>query len=71
MSTEPETEASGTVVGHRLLTVCEVAERLRIGVQTVRDLDSRGELPIRLIRIGRNVRARSADLDRYLEGVAS
>jgi excisionase family DNA binding protein len=50
-------------------TVAEVAERLKMNEQTIRNWIDRGELPA--IRLGaRRVRVRQADLDRFIEAGA-
>jgi excisionase family DNA binding protein len=48
----------------RLLTAGEVAEQLRVSTMTVYRLIRRGELPA--VRVGRNYRVRSEDLEQYL-----
>jgi excisionase family DNA binding protein len=47
-----------------LLTAAEVADRLRVSTMTVYRLIRRGELPA--VRVGRNYRVRSDDLERFL-----
>ena len=54
-----------------LVDMTEVAERMGLGVQTVRDLHRRGELPVPVIRLGRRLKVRSVDLDKYLIGAAA
>ena len=49
-----------------LLTVAEVAETLRVSNMTVYRLIKSGELTA--IRVGKNYRIRTADLDDYLSG---
>ncbi len=49
----------------RLLTAAEVAGLLRVSTMTIYRLIRRGELPA--VRVGRNYRVRSTDLDAYLE----
>jgi excisionase family DNA binding protein len=49
-----------------LLTAAEVAEKLRVSTMTVYRLIRRGELPA--VRVGRNYRVRSGDLETYLDG---
>jgi excisionase family DNA binding protein len=49
----------------RLLNAQDVAEALSIGLSTVYLLLERGELPS--IRIGRSVRIRSEDLEKFVE----
>lgn len=52
------------------LTVSEVADRLRLNPQTVRNWIDRGDLPA--VRVGqRRVRVRQSDLDRFLEAGAT
>ncbi|MDA8314406.1 MAG: helix-turn-helix domain-containing protein [Actinomycetota bacterium] len=48
----------------RFMTVGEVASALRVSSMTVYRLINAGELPA--VRIGRSLRLRSEDLDRYL-----
>ncbi len=48
----------------RFMTVGEVASVLRVSSMTVYRLINSGELPA--VRIGRSLRLRSEDLDRYL-----
>lgn len=48
-----------------VLTVEEVAERLRVSAQTVRKLIEDGEL--RAFRVKNQWRIRKEDLDRYIE----
>lgn len=48
-----------------LLTAAEVADRLRVSTMTVYRLIRGGELPA--VRVGRNYRVRTGDLERYLE----
>ena len=48
----------------RFMTVGEVASVLRVSSMTVYRLINAGELPA--LRIGRSLRVRSEDLDRYL-----
>ena len=49
-----------------LLTAAEVAEQLRVSTMTIYRLIRRGELPA--VRVGRNYRVRTQDLDDYLSG---
>lgn len=49
-----------------LLTVAEVAEKLRVSTMTVYRLIQRDELPA--LRIGRSYRIEQRDLDAYLSG---
>lgn len=51
--------------GEPLLTVGEVASLMRVSNMTVYRLIKAGHLPA--IRVGKNYRIRSSDLDRYLE----
>jgi excisionase family DNA binding protein len=48
------------------LTVAEVAERLRLNQQTVRNWIDQGSL--RAVRVGRRVRIRRSDFERLVEG---
>lgn len=52
----------------RLLTVAEVANVIRVSRMTVYRLIRRGQL--KAIRVGRNYRVRSDDLDTYLDSQA-
>jgi len=52
----------------RLLTVAEVASVMRVSRMTVYRLIRRSQL--KAIRVGRNYRVRSTDLDEYLESQA-
>jgi putative molybdopterin biosynthesis protein len=51
----------------QLLTVEEVAERLRVVTRTVRRMIDRGELPGH--RMGRMVRVSEDDLERFIRGL--
>lgn len=50
--------------GEELLTVAEIAERLRLNQQTIRNWIERGALPA--IRIGRRVRVKRIDFEALL-----
>ncbi|MDQ1466102.1 MAG: hypothetical protein QOH10_517 [Actinomycetota bacterium] len=50
---------------HRLLTVREVAETMRVSSMTVYRLIRAGELPA--LRVGKHFRIRETDLNAYLE----
>ncbi len=50
---------------HRLLTVREVADAMRISTMTVYRLIKGGDLPA--IRVGKHFRIREHDLGQYLE----
>ena len=50
---------------HRLLTVREVADDVRVSTMTVYRLIKTGALPA--IRVGKHFRIREADLSRYLD----
>jgi excisionase family DNA binding protein len=52
-------------VEHRLLTVREVAEAMRVSTMTVYRLIRAGHIPA--IRVGKHFRIREADLGTYLE----
>lgn len=52
-------------VEHRLLTVREVADAMRVSTMTVYRLIRAGQIPA--IRVGKHFRIREADLDQYLE----
>jgi excisionase family DNA binding protein len=52
-------------VEHRLLTVREVAEAMRVSTMTIYRLIRAGDLPA--IRIGKHFRIREADLSGYLD----
>lgn len=47
------------------LTVAEVAGNLKLNQQTVRNWIDRGELPA--VRVGRRVRIKRSDYDRYVQ----
>ncbi len=49
---------------NELLTTDEVAERLRVSKQTIRNMIDRGEL--RAVKVGRQYRVVSADVDNLL-----
>lgn len=51
------------------LTVAEIAERLRVNPQTVRNWIDRGQL--RALRVGRRVRIRQSDFERFLAAGAT
>lgn len=48
----------------RLLTLAEAADQLHVSERTVQRIIGRGELAI--VRIGRQIRVRQADLDAYV-----
>ena len=50
---------------NNLLTVAEVASRLRVKPDYVYRLERRGDIPS--VRIGRKIRFRSSDIDKYLK----
>jgi excisionase family DNA binding protein len=52
----------------RLLTARQAAEHLAISTRTLWSITARGELPV--VRIGRAVRYRPADLAAYVERLA-
>lgn len=47
-------------------TLPQAAHRLGIGVATIYDLNRRGEVPVPVLRIGKQHRIRKADLEAYL-----
>lgn len=51
---------------HQILTVAEIADRLRLSKMTVYRLIHSGELPA--VRIGRSFRVRAAEADTWLQG---
>ena len=53
-------------MNEELLTVAEIAERLKVNQQTVRNWIDRGEL--QKTKIGRRVRVRATALEAYLRG---
>ena len=66
VDSDPAVRTGGPVTADdEFLTVCDVAERLRVPTQTVRSWIVRGEL--RAIRISRTVRIRRADFEDMLE----
>jgi len=52
-------------VEHRLLTVREVADAMRVSTMTVYRQIRAGQIPA--IRVGKHFRIREADLEEYLE----
>jgi excisionase family DNA binding protein len=54
----------GPYTGDRLLTVAEVASVMRVSNMTVYRLIKSGDLGA--LRVGKNYRIRSSDVDRYL-----
>jgi excisionase family DNA binding protein len=52
-----------------LLTIADVAERLRLSERSVRRLIARGDLPARRIGSTRQIRVAVADVDRLLRPV--
>ncbi len=50
-----------------LFTIAEVVQALSLSRSKVYDLIAKGELPVR--RIGRSVRVRSTDLDKWVESL--
>ncbi|MBV9713879.1 MAG: helix-turn-helix domain-containing protein [Solirubrobacterales bacterium] len=52
-------------VDDEFLTVAEIAERLKLNQQTLRNWIEQGQLPA--IRIGRRVRIRRSDFERLVE----
>lgn len=52
----------------QLLTVAEVADRLRLDPYTIRRWIGRGQLPA--VRVGQQLRVRADELRRYLDGQA-
>jgi len=53
----------------RLLRIEDIADRLAVSRSMAWKLISLGHLPA--IRIGRSVRVRSSDLERYIDGAAA
>lgn len=51
---------------NRFLTVAEVAQELRVSTMTVYRLIKSEQLPA--TRVGKSLRIREADVDRFLEG---
>jgi excisionase family DNA binding protein len=62
-------EATATDYGHRLWTVAEVAEHMRVSTMTVYRLIKSGELSA--VRVGKNYRIRGGELQQYLEAAAT
>lgn len=54
-----------TIDTEELMTVAEVQERFKIGRSKIYEIVARRELPA--VRIGRAVRLRKADVEKYLE----
>ena len=57
---------------YRLLTVKELAEYLQVAEQTIYNKcskDAKHPLPIKALRIGRNLRFRWSDVEAYLESL--
>ena len=64
-----ESASASSAVGP-VLTVAEVADALRVSTMTVYRLVNAGELPA--LRVGKNIRIRTRDLDAFLaDGVVS
>lgn len=59
------TRSTHVAAEHRLLTVREVADAIRVSTMTVYRLINGGEL--QAIRVGKHFRVREADLSRYLD----
>ena len=57
-------ERASPFLGHRLLTVAEVARTMRVSNMTVYRLIKSGQLAA--VRVGKNYRIRESDVDRYL-----
>lgn len=55
----------GAAMSDHLLTAGEVADQLRVSTMTIYRLIRRGELPA--VRVGRNYRVRSRDLEAFLD----
>lgn len=53
-------------MGDEFLTVAEVAEKLKLNQQTIRNWIEQGTLPA--LRVGRRVRIRHSDLDALING---
>jgi excisionase family DNA binding protein len=49
-----------------LLTLPDAARRMGIGVATIYDLNRRGEVPVPVLKIGKQYRIRKVDLEAYL-----
>lgn len=64
MSERVPPQPDPATIGH-LLTVAEVARRLRVSSMTVYRLIKSGQLPA--LRVGRGYRIREHDVRRYLE----
>lgn len=60
---------NGAAGGDRLWTVAEVADHMRVSNMTVYRLIKAGDLPA--IRVGKNYRIRSSDLEAYLDGAVA
>lgn len=58
-------EGFNVTVEHRLLTVREVADAMRVSTMTVYRQIRAGQIPA--IRVGKHFRIREADLEEYLE----
>lgn len=52
-------------MGESLLTVQDVADRLKVSESTVRRLIDQGAIPI--VRIGRQIRIRPEDVEKYIK----
>ena len=65
MRVKGKQQSAAPPIGERLLTLCEVAELLRLSTRTVRGYVRRGEINGRLI--GRRWRFRPADIDLFYE----
>jgi len=54
-----------------LMRLSEIAEQLSMSKSSVRPLIERGQLPLKLVQIGRSVRVSRASFEAYLKGLGA
>jgi excisionase family DNA binding protein len=56
---------------NEILTICEVAKMLKLSRRTICNLMVEHTNPLPALRIGRSIRFRTADVNRWLEKLAT